>query len=46
MYLRSATVFAPQNQAFLKTTKRENDDEYLPCYHMSKYQKKLFSFIL
>lgn len=34
--IRGATVFAPQNEAFLNRPKQDNDDEYLPCYHMSK----------
>lgn len=36
IHLRSVTVFAPHNEAFLKSIKHDNDDEYLPCYHISK----------
>lgn len=34
--VRAVTVFAPHNEAFLNKPKQDNDDEYLPCYHMSE----------
>ncbi|KAL4122907.1 hypothetical protein QTP88_015158 [Uroleucon formosanum] len=41
IHLRSVTVFAPHNEAFLKITKQDNDDEYLPCYHITNVPMKL-----
>ncbi|XP_022176858.1 fasciclin-1 isoform X1 [Myzus persicae] len=41
IHLRSVTVFAPHNEAFLKIIKQDNDDEYLPCYHITNVPMKL-----
>ncbi|XP_050421905.1 fasciclin-1 isoform X2 [Adelges cooleyi] len=39
MHLRGVTVFAPTNAAFV--SKQEDDDEYLPCYHITNVPLKL-----
>ncbi|XP_025408255.1 fasciclin-1 isoform X3 [Sipha flava] len=41
IHLRSVTVFAPHNEAFMKTTKQDTDDDYLPCYHITNVPMKL-----
>ncbi|XP_050541767.1 fasciclin-1 isoform X2 [Daktulosphaira vitifoliae] len=39
MHLRSVTVFAPLNTAFM--SKKDNDDDYLPYYHITNAPYKL-----